>query len=189
MRWSQEVYLTSPKLISRLKLCFKKFRIRGDFEDFYHDYVVHILMSKGQHQTLDQFSIDQIRKCIGREGKKKELFNALNAEDFIYTLEENPLNISPAYTIFVKDILKKYKGRIRAILMLHYVIGYDQSEISFLFGISAGRVSQIIKAAKGESVAGEKTPELELLSAQIQNEILQRKLVKVFRKHIQEKIL
>lgn len=190
MRWSQETYLLSPKLISKLKHAFNDYGGGfADFEDFYHDYIIHILESKGLHQTIDQYAIDWYRKFVGRTGKKKTLAYAVSDEEYLAKLQAEETHLNLPYIQYVKSLLDKYKGRSRAVIMLYYVYSYDQDEIGLLFNVSASRICQILKRIKEGGADWGNGDEFE--NPELQNEInsLKKKLTKVYRKHIEEKIL
>lgn len=190
MRWTQEAYLLSPKLISRLRYSFNNYCIRGQFDDFYHDYVVHILSGLGKHQTIDQFTIDHIRSTVGRIGQKKELLNAIMIDEKIFDEEEKESVLSPGYIRHVKELLQIYSGRTRVIVALHYIYGYENDEIGLIYGISPSRISQILTQIKsGENISVEKTPEFRIFSLENECDRLKEKLLKVYRRKSKEKVL
>lgn len=167
MRKENNEYLSSHDLKKRLRFVHRKFQIRYEFEDFYHDYVIHILEGHGQHQNLDQFAIDHIRQRLGRYGQKIALRNALklNIEEMAKEIDKSV--ISAEYIRVIKDLSESHTGRSRIMILLHYVYGFEKVEIAHLFNLHPSRVCQIFRGI--DPLASEKTPEQEISNLEKEN--------------------
>lgn len=138
-------YLLDPKLKRRLRFLCRKFGKQQYFEDIYHDYVVHILEGRGQHQTLDQFFIDHSRKkkWCQRDTVKTPLpkFVSHDQHDFLKgkSKTEDPFKLEP---------LEALKGSERALAFLYFKYGMNQKELGELYQVSESRISQVLKDIK-----------------------------------------
>ena len=66
------------KIKKRIRAGLMRYNLCHLAEDFTHDYFIHVLNGHGQHQTINQFIIDNLRKLTGRrkdqDQKIKELY-------------------------------------------------------------------------------------------------------------------
>lgn len=206
MRTKEEIeaHVLNEETITRLKYIFHtKLKRRNDFDDFYHDYVVHLLEGYGAHQTLDQFAVDWIREKTffnrrTRTAPSIESLDALinstgsrfepeNREDGLFT---------EWYREQVNELVKKYKGRPRIAIYLYFFLGMDMREIALLLDVTESRVSQLFREIKLGKRIGEYLPyknddfskkemtENEILKEK--NKILQTKLTKAFREKLKK---
>ena len=134
-------YLCLKTLKRRLQFVFIKFKISGDFDDFFQTYCLEYYAGLHQGQTLDQFAIDYLRKLIGRNGKKahQELVMEFDAQRDSASSEEEKHSVAD-----LKAEINKLEGRHRTIAGLFLLYGFSTSELAFLLDVTESRVHQIV---------------------------------------------
>ena len=146
MACTNEQYLESSRLRKRLLLVYQKYNIPGEYEDFYQSYCIHILEGKGQSQTLDQYAIDFLRSKLGRNvDAKKALVGAVEFDDFMKSDLDYGEN-----QVMCEQIVDRFKGSRRIILILRWKYGFSEKEIAYLFNVSDSRISQTFNELKKE---------------------------------------
>lgn len=193
-------YLSDPELIVRLKaVYFGKLKQHQDFDDFYHDYVVHTLEGFGAHQTLDQYGIDWLRKKTFYNRKRKVAPQFTSIEDLYKPIKdtEDQSHLGSGYIGIVKELAQKYQGKTRVVVFLYYLYGCNQKEIGFVLNVTESRVCQLLTMIKSgrkllngeipDDLTEEKIEEKEVLQLRARNKILEQKLVKTFRESIHGK--
>jgi DNA-directed RNA polymerase specialized sigma24 family protein len=135
-------YLLSPKLKKKLMRVWRRSKIGGEFEDYYHNYIVHILAGRGAKQTMDQYAIDELRKKLGRKGQKK-----VQEVELPLSLE-----VAKPADLLLRDCERLFKGKLRVVFSLKYIYGYTNKEIGDMVGRSEaaicledGDISDILK--------------------------------------------
>lgn len=187
----QNEYLQNPETVRRLKYVFYKvLKRKNDFEDFYHDYVVHILEGKGSSQTLDQFGIEWLREktFYNRDKKSAPQFCSF---DLLKNFNEAEVD-DETYRELILDLAKKYSGRYRMVIFLYYLHGMNHKELGFLLNITESRISQILSTIKsgkrlknrGEYEEYSETEKTELEKLKEENRLLSNKLARHFRDRI-----
>lgn len=139
-RKKNEEYLLSDSLIKKLRGSFNdRIFIPGAvFEDFYQDYVLHILEGRGVHQTVSQFTIDWARKVSGCQRKKRcDVLDILNPR-------KNEKVDELSFHDLIRECLKKINtGRHRKIFLLIYFYNFPLAKIAEMENVSRARIVQI----------------------------------------------
>jgi len=125
-----------------------------DHNDVLNDYIVARLEGKSQFQTLKQFSIDYLRtNYTPRKGcsieymnNKTSVLNSLDIHDLIWS--DTPFVTYDAH-IEAKELLSKldeYPGNEehKKMFIMHYVFGFDHTEIAEIFNLSISRICKIV---------------------------------------------
>lgn len=134
------------------------------------DIIVKFLEQPNSGQTVDQFVIDHIRHVWGRvmkdkEGRELERSKSSEARKAVRhaaSIDEDRVtskvpdgratntrigSLSPdALRIIVEGVTD---SRYRAMMILHYVYGFTEKEVASIFGVSEGRICQVLKECIG----------------------------------------
>ena len=138
-----KIYLTSPKLVRRIKYLAARFGKMEFWEDIYHSYCVAILEGKSQNQTLDQFFIDHSRKEGWCRKEGKLIAQIVEYADYKMSLEE----FTQMELYEIERVSSLLSGYEKTIFKLFFKYDLLQEEIGDCFGVEASRVSQIIKGS------------------------------------------
>lgn len=140
-----------------------KYGFINDAEDLAHNVLVNYMEGKGAHQTVDQATIDQIRKMFGSirrerpkvDGRRK---NKVTPKPIFVGEEPLPFIVSDSVVgTSLPDFNKALNGLTiaeRAVACLICMYGLKVGEIAFVFGVNQARASQIV----GQIVGKIKTP-------------------------------
>lgn len=138
---SAKEYLGLKTLEKGLKRVFYKYKLPGEFEDFFQRFHVDYLSGYRQTQNWDQFAIDYLRESIGRYGAKTN-FNAPLSVNLMEDPEDFGSKI-PLEMTELLDIINTFKDRERLILGLYLIHGLQQQELAFLFDVAPITISKI----------------------------------------------
>lgn len=184
-------YLLKPETVERLKYIFyKKLRRTHDFEDFYHDYIIHVLEGHGTHQTLDYFAIDWLRGKTFYNRKKKTAPAFCEFKTNVHISQIESIYLGQGYKDIVHDLASKYKGRARILVFLYYIYGLNHIEIAKILNLTEPRISQLLTMIRLGKKVKDPIPteddiglddQTEVEKLRLKNKILSNKLAKAFR--------
>lgn len=137
---SDKEYLGLKTLKRRLQYNFHRFKVPGDFEDFFMSYQMDIVSGYRQHQSLDHFTFDYIRSKIGSTGHKAASSLVLEYR------EENECGYTEIQhsTLEIVNEIERLTGKIRAAVGLCLLYGLNNPEIGFILEVSESRVNQLL---------------------------------------------
>lgn len=140
------------KVTRRIKRALFRFGYERDEEDAAQDFFVRVLEGKSQHQTIDQFVIDFLRKRYGNKrhpggNKKSALEHADSFEqgEFDRTTADLSGEQLENRRDLIRLALRAGKDQDADILWLFRVEGFNETEIADHYKISPSRVSQRLK--------------------------------------------
>lgn len=145
------------KVSKRIRYAFSKFsKGIGNEDECVQEILCRMLEGKGEHRTVDQFTIDYLRTITGRKGvasysarQNLERADSVEPGDLERVL---PMDIrgNRANGLDLDECARYSGDQIdRACLKLYFRWGLDEVEIANLFGVSPSRVSQRIKRIQG----------------------------------------
>lgn len=141
----------------RMGIIMEKLGRANEAEDALNEFCAGALEGKHQHQTLDQFAIDYLRKRSGRKGsrgylERQELQRAASIEQ---TVLGNQLGIDSRRDVDarldlerVRDSLKEPRDKL--IFQLYHIEGFTMKEIGEELDLSEARVDQLLSKSERE---------------------------------------
>lgn len=125
--------------------CLRRFMVPIDAEDLTQEFYCRKLEGRSEHQTIEFFVIDYLRKYSGRKGQPG--YNArINKEFFYGELPEDNRSESTNYLLFndASENIRNYNGLFKRFKKLK-LLGYTNREISKYEGVSESRITQRFK--------------------------------------------
>ena len=163
----------------RIQASLKKFGFVSHTEDCTQEYCVYMLEGKAQHQTIDQFVIDYLRRTRGdkRLRSYSQIKNFENANPIGAGTHEHAhhgyMGLHLDTRIDVLRNIRRIKNRTdREMSLLYFHYGYNEAEIADHYQITSSRVSQRLarvqkclseRIAKETRRSREGAPEMEIL--------------------------
>lgn len=145
---SDKQFLSLKSLEKRMRFVFRKFKIPGEFDDFFQNYCMEYRAGRRQHQTLDHYAIDYLRKHFGSNYKDKSKAGSKADSQLVLEYKEFQMDSrEDDFTHSLIDIMREVnelKGRHRAIAGLLLIHGLNLVEIAFLMDLTESRTSQIV---------------------------------------------
>lgn len=140
---------TISQLQKRVRVRMLASQYPQDADDACQEYVLQILQGKAQHQNIDFFCIDFIRKeRTGKHPKTNrcpieiapDLFEKITGINGAQKVEE-----ATDYRKVMEKIMTIHNHQHRRVMILHFLFDFNLSEIAAKENVSQQRINQIVR--------------------------------------------